>query len=135
MSASGNMIPQSRTTMRLSTSMTAQLRPISPRPPRKLTRTCSGKRSAWCPMGGTAGGSTEAGHHQTGLAVELGGGGAEGGPALSGREAEGPAGGLGRDRVRMGVGGFEVVGLDEAGVHGTGAVEVALGHRAHHLAE
>ena len=39
MSGSGNMIPQSRTMMRPSTSMQAQLRPISPRPPRKTTRT------------------------------------------------------------------------------------------------
>src|SRR5579871_2357774 len=39
MSGSGNMIPQSRTTMRPSTSMQAQLRPISPSPPRKTTRT------------------------------------------------------------------------------------------------
>ena len=39
MSGSGNMIPQSRMMMRPSTSMQAQLRPISPRPPRKTTRT------------------------------------------------------------------------------------------------
>ena len=39
MSGSGNMIPQSRMTMRPSTSMQAQLRPISPSPPRKTTRT------------------------------------------------------------------------------------------------
>src|ERR1035441_1261741 len=39
MSGSGNMIPQSRTRMRPSTSMQAQFRPISPRPPRNTTRT------------------------------------------------------------------------------------------------
>ena len=39
MSGSGNMIPQSRTRMRPSTSMQAQLRPISPSPPRKTIRT------------------------------------------------------------------------------------------------
>ena len=39
MSGSGNMMPQSRTTMRPSTSMQAQFRPISPSPPRKTTRT------------------------------------------------------------------------------------------------
>src|SRR3984885_9557787 len=39
MSGSGNMMPQSRTRMRPSTSMQAQFRPISPRPPRKTTRT------------------------------------------------------------------------------------------------
>ena len=46
MSGSGNMIPQSRTTMRPSNSKTAQFRPISPRPPRKMMRTGSGKRPA-----------------------------------------------------------------------------------------
>src|SRR3954452_12518545 len=39
MSMSGNMSPQSRSMMRPSTSMHAQLRPISPRPPRKVTLT------------------------------------------------------------------------------------------------
>src|SRR5437764_14639246 len=39
MSGSGNMIPQSIRRIRPSTSMQAQLRPISPRPPRKTTRT------------------------------------------------------------------------------------------------
>src|SRR5580704_11957805 len=39
MSGSGNMIPTSRTRIRPSTSMQAQLRPISPRPPRNTTRT------------------------------------------------------------------------------------------------
>src|SRR2546426_504512 len=38
MSGSGNMIPQSISRMRSSTSTQAQLRPISPRPPRKTTR-------------------------------------------------------------------------------------------------
>src|SRR5215213_1600747 len=38
-SASGNMIPQSTTRMRSSTSRQKQLRPISPRPPRKTIRT------------------------------------------------------------------------------------------------
>src|SRR5918992_359127 len=39
MSGSGNMIPQSISRMRSSTSTQAQLRPISPRPPKKTTRT------------------------------------------------------------------------------------------------
>ena len=39
MSGSGNMIPQSRTRILPSTSTQAQLRPISPRPPRKTIRT------------------------------------------------------------------------------------------------
>ena len=39
MSGSGNMIPQSSTTIRPSSSMHAQFRPISPSPPRKMTRT------------------------------------------------------------------------------------------------
>src|SRR5689334_3936486 len=39
MSASGNMIPQSTTRIRPSTSMQKQFRPISPRPPRKTIRT------------------------------------------------------------------------------------------------
>ena len=37
--SSGNMSPASTTTMRPSCSMAAQLRPISPRPPRNVTRT------------------------------------------------------------------------------------------------
>src|SRR5215210_6551061 len=39
MSLSGNMIPQSMTRMRSPTSRHMQLRPISPRPPRKTIRT------------------------------------------------------------------------------------------------
>src|SRR5882757_5664906 len=39
MSASGNMIPQSTTRMRSSTSRQKQFRPISPSPPRKTIRT------------------------------------------------------------------------------------------------
>ena len=39
MSGSGNMMPTSSTRMRPSTSMQAQFRPISPRPPRKTIRT------------------------------------------------------------------------------------------------
>src|SRR5664280_3778602 len=39
MSGSGNMIPTSSTRILPSTSMHAQLRPISPRPPRNTTRT------------------------------------------------------------------------------------------------
>ena len=39
MSDSGNMIPQSMTRMRSSTSRHKQLRPISPSPPRKTIRT------------------------------------------------------------------------------------------------
>src|SRR5258708_37692423 len=39
MSTSGNMSPQSRSMIRPSTSMQAQLRPISPSPPRKVTLT------------------------------------------------------------------------------------------------
>src|SRR5690349_735131 len=39
MSASGNMIPQSTTRIRPSTSMQKQFRPISPSPPRKTIRT------------------------------------------------------------------------------------------------
>src|SRR5579863_1662675 len=38
---SGNIHPASTTTRRPSCSMTQQLRPISPRPPRKVTRTVS----------------------------------------------------------------------------------------------
>ena len=42
MSGSGNMIPQSSTMIRPSTSTQAQLRPISPRPPKKTMRTGAG---------------------------------------------------------------------------------------------
>src|SRR5688572_8753366 len=44
MSMSGNISPTSRSMMRPSTSMHAQLRPISPRPPRKVTTTGSGMK-------------------------------------------------------------------------------------------
>src|SRR5665213_1357673 len=46
MSGSGNMIPTSSTRIRPSTSMQAQLRPLSPMPPRKTTRT-----EEWAPVG------------------------------------------------------------------------------------
>src|SRR6202789_4317148 len=99
MSGSGNMIPQSRTMMRPSTSMQAQLRPISPSPPRKTTRTgaalgrhfrLSGNRNDRR-RGGDVGGQDLGG-----LGVQFGGAMAHGEAALPDAQAHGPTDGLGR---------------------------------------
>src|SRR5271154_521728 len=104
MSASGNMIPQSRTMMRPSTSMQAQLRPISPSPPRKTTRTgdalgrefaFSGNRVARCNW--RAEGCQDFG----GLRVEFRRRCAHGQAALSDAQSHGPADRLGGQGVRV----------------------------------
>ena len=41
--SSGNICPQSNSSIAAGVSMAAQLRPMSPRPPRKVTRTVSAK--------------------------------------------------------------------------------------------
>src|SRR5437764_13267546 len=62
MSGSGNISPQSTTRMRPSTSMQKQLRPISPSPPRKTSRTSSltGLMLLIAPARQTVGGHTRA---------------------------------------------------------------------------
>ena len=120
MSGSGNMIPQSRTTIRPSTSMQAQLRPISPRPPRKTTRTGFGlqairqrrhrdHRRAARPPGSWPPGRRARARPRRGK------------PALAGGQAEGPAGGLGRQRVGVLRARLEVVGLDQPALPATAA--------------
>src|ERR1700681_3486943 len=116
MSGSGNMMPMSRTTIRPSSSRHAQFRPISPRPPRKMIRTGSGKRPAYPCTGHGGHVAPEIGEHGTGPVLELGGGRAEGEPALAGGEAEDATGRLGRERIREELARLEVVGLEELGV-------------------
>ena len=97
MSASGNMMPQSRTMMRPSTSMQAQLRPISPSPPRKTTRTgdALGRDFAYQATGWPVaiGGPKAARIWRPG--VEFGGRCAHGQTALSDTKAHGAADRLG----------------------------------------
>src|SRR3984957_10598873 len=120
MSGSGNMIPQSRMTMRPSTSMQAQLRPISPSPPRKTTRTGlafgllarSAKRGArdgdrWWP---------DAGQDLLGLGIELGGGCTHRQAALAHRQTQCAQHGLGGQRVRELLGGLEIERVGQLGV-------------------
>src|ERR1700722_7757257 len=116
MSGSGNMIPMSRTTMRPSSSKHAQFRPISPRPPRKMMRTGSGKRSARACSGNGVHVAPEVGDDLAGPVVELARRGTEWQPALAGREPEGPARRLGGQRVRERLARLEVVGLEQRGV-------------------
>src|SRR5580693_2529813 len=122
MSGSGNMIPQSRMTIRPSTSMQAQLRPISPSPPRKTTRTGFGlPRSA--KRGDRDRGSADGGEDLGRLGVELGGGRAHREAALADLEAQRAHGGCGRQRVRVVGGGLEVEGVEQLRVAGDRSVK------------
>src|SRR4051812_40723369 len=96
-SMSGNMSPQSRSMILPSTSMHAQFRPISPRPPRKTILTGSS------PSGKL---DTEVSQDLAGLVFQPVGSGAERQAALSAGEPEDAEHGLGRDGVRR-----EVAGL------------------------
>ena len=130
MSGSGNMIPQSRTTMRPSSSMHAQLRPISPRPPRKMMRTGSGKRPARRGRRQRRARRARGGESTSrAWSVELGGAAPSGSrhwPAGRPRHA---ARRLGRQRVRVGLARLEVVGLEQPGVERAAPVGVALERR------
>src|SRR5271165_2552580 len=133
MSGSGNMMPTSRTMIRPSTSTQAQLRPISPRPPRKTIRTGAARGGL---ANGAAGphGQAEVREHHAGHPLELGRRAAERQPALPDGQAERPAGGLGRHRVGEGLRRFEVVGLDEHGVQAPGPLDVARQVGGDHVA-
>src|SRR5579862_8994657 len=117
MSGSGNITPQSRTMMRPSTSTQAQLRPISPRPPRKTIRTAA--RPATRSRLGAGPGrhlrhrDPEPDQHPARFALELRRRLAERETALADGQPERPAGGLCGKRVRELLGRLEVVGLDE----------------------
>src|SRR4051812_43541289 len=104
-SRSGNISPQSSIMMRPSTSMQAQLRPISPRPPRKTIRTGSGN-----------GVDTEVSQDLASAVLETVRGRSERQAALPAREPEHPQDGLGRDGVGRKVAGLEGPRLGEAGV-------------------
>src|ERR1039457_4531630 len=117
MSGSGNMMPQSTRMMRPSTSIQAQLRPISPSPPRKTTRTgfappfappCaflfSGKRRTGID------GRADRGQDLGGHGIELGGGCPHGQAALAHLETQGAEDGLGGQGVGVLLGRLEVKG-------------------------
>src|SRR5271165_4474157 len=112
----GNRTPQSRTTRRPSCSMTAQLRPISPSPPRKaiLTGSATGAR-AGCPGAREAALAprVERRKHGPGPLVEAARGHAHREAALAGRQPERPQDGLRRDRVRRLVARLERDGVEE----------------------
>src|ERR1700722_10646598 len=120
MSGSGNMIPQSRMTMRLSTSMQAQLRPISPSPPRKTTRTGLGLLPRSAKRGDRDRRWPDGGQDLLRLRVELGGGGAHRQTALADVQAERPQHGLGGQRVGELLGRLEVERVEQLRVAGDG---------------
>src|SRR3984957_4055701 len=91
MSGSGNMIPMASTTMRPLSSKHAQLRPISPRPPRKMMRTESGKRPARACTDNGVHVAPEVCDCGTGLPDELDRSRPNGEPALPDGETEDPA--------------------------------------------
>src|SRR4051812_15745148 len=121
-SRSGNMSPQSSSMIRPSTSMQAQLRPISPSPPRKTIRTGLGN-----------GVDAEVAQQPLGLVLEPVGRRSQRQAALPGREAQHPEDGFGGNGVGRGVTGLEGPRRYEPGVDGPGAGHVALGERGHHL--
>src|SRR5581483_11897071 len=120
MSMSGNINPQSRSMMRPSTSMHAQFRPISPRPPRNVIETGSGM---------------EVGVHLSGAVLGAGGRRAEWQPAVAHRHAERAHHRLRRLREDARVAVLELVRLDQAGVDLAGTRDVALLECGDHLPE
>src|SRR3954452_22676470 len=119
MSMSGNMSPQSRSMMRPSTSMHAQLRPISPRPPRKVTLT---------------GSAMEPCVHLARPGLGAVGSRTEWEPALADPQAERSHHRLDRLREDALVAVLEEVRLDEARVDLARPLVVALLERSDHLA-
>src|SRR3954462_3054873 len=119
MSMSGNISPQSRSMMRPSTSMHAQLRPISPSPPRKVTTTGSGM---------------EVGVHLSRPLLGTGRRRPERQTALAHPQAERAHHRLDRLREHAGVAVLEQIRLDEARVDLAGPNDVALLEGADHLA-
>src|SRR6516225_4108649 len=118
-SMSGNINPQSRIMIRPATSTHAQLRPISPRPPRKTMRTGSS--------------APEMGKDLPGCVLEPSWSRAERQPALAGGEAQGPQHGFRRDRVGSLVARLEAMRRHQPGVDLAGVFEVALGEGGEHF--
>src|SRR4051794_30602184 len=118
---SGNISPQSSRMIWPSTSMQAQFRPISPRPPRKTTRTGSAKVRP------------EVGQDLPGAVLEPFGSGTHRQAAVATRKSEHAKHRLGGDRVRRVVAGLEEVGLDQLGIDGPSALDVALVEGGDHL--
>src|SRR5436190_5221816 len=119
MSMSGNMSPQSSSMMRPSTSIHAQLRPISPNPPRKVTTTGSGMKVG-VDLSRSVFGSR--------------GRGPEGRPALADPKAERAHHRLDRLREHTGVAVLEQVRLDEPCVDLARAHDVTLLEGGDHVA-
>src|SRR6516165_10393356 len=116
------MSPQSRMRMRPATSMHAQLRPISPSPPRKTRRTApprSAKAARIC-------GTDEPIENLPGQTFELGRRRADREPALPGGQAKDAQHRLGRHRVGRHVARLEPVGLEKPGVDLTSGLDIAL---------
>src|ERR1039458_3420883 len=115
MSGSGNMSPTSMTSRRPLTSTAQQLRPISPSPPRKVTRTAASAMEAREPRSDLGG-----------PRVERLVGGAEREPALADGQSDRAQHRLGRQRVRPAVRALECERFEQSRVLGDGSVEVAL---------
>src|SRR5215204_648369 len=127
MSGSGNMSPQSRRTMRPSSSRHAQLRPISPKPPRKVMRTGSVLAFA------TRSATDQPGVDLAGTVFELSRTRTDREPGLADRQAEGPHHRLGGDRTRPVGPAEEGKGLQQRGVDLAGTDDVALLEGGEHL--
>src|ERR1700722_11973706 len=121
MSVSGNMIPQSRSMILPPTSTHAQLRPISPRPPRNTIRT------GWS--------ATEMGKDLASGVLEPVWSWPERQPALTGGKSEGPQHGFRRHRVGGLVSRLKAVRWHQAGVDMPGVLDVAFGERHQHLGD
>src|SRR4051794_14055754 len=98
---SGNISPQSSRMIWPSTSMQAQFRPISPRPPRKTTRTGSAKVRP------------EIGQDLAGAVLEPVGSRAHRQAAVATGKPEHAKHRLGGDGIRRVVAGLEQIGLDQ----------------------
>src|SRR5438552_14291697 len=120
MSTSGNMSPQSSSSSRPSCSKHAQLRPISPSPPRNVIRIWSA--------------TPKVGEDLAGPVLEALGGGPEGQPALAHRQPQHPHHGLGRDGIRGDVAALVLPRLEQQSVDRAGPSRVTLLEGGDHLA-
>src|SRR4051794_4405209 len=111
---SGNISPQSRMMILPSTSMHAQLRPISPSPPRKTIRTGSAKMHS------------QIRQKLLRLVFQPGRRRPHRQPAVTARQAQRAEHHLGGNGVRRLVAGLVVEGAEHAGIDLAGALDVAL---------
>src|SRR5688500_5141705 len=117
-SESGNISPQSSSRIWLSSSNAAQLRPISPSPPRKVMRTCS---------------ATQVLQDLAGAILEAVRARSDGRASRTGRKVERAQHRLRRDGVGVEVAALEHPTLEQASVELAGGVDVALLERGDHL--